>query len=249
MKQLGICLGMVLAGLAVGAVKAQEASPPQAQQDLLEVDLELARLKVSQAEAATANATKESAKRLPTRLCATDQWLRTRLNLPWEHGYGGTKEGARVKAALVARMNAVDAENTRLLKGLLDHWGWFKRSSWGHQADKEAWLLALHADGDLPFQKQVLKLLSPLWSSGETDSANYALLFDRVSVNEGRPQRYGTQGRCTGVGRWAPRPTEAPDHLDGRRRAMGLPPEAEYIAHMNGYCHQDETPADSGPKT
>ena len=124
----------------------------------------------------------------------------------------------------------VDEENTAWLKADLASNGWFLVSRDGPEADNAAWLMAQHADGDLPFQKRILALLEPLVARHETSPKNYAYLYDRVAVNEGRPQRYGTQGGCTGAGLWEPGPTEAPEGLDARRASVGLGTEAAYVA-------------------
>ena len=124
----------------------------------------------------------------------------------------------------------VDADNTRWLKEQVGRSGWFVVSKYGVDADRGAWLLVQHADRDVAFQAEVLSMLEPLSAVGETDPKSYAYLYDRVAVNSQRPQRYGTQGRCTAAGTWEPREVEAPEQLDERRAAVGLPPEAEYIA-------------------
>ena len=64
-------------------------------------------------------------------------------------------------------------------------------------------------------------------------------LYDRVAVNEGRPQRYGTQGRCTGPGSWEPRPIEEAANVDARRtwaEIRGFPRMADYRERMNALC-------------
>jgi hypothetical protein len=96
-----------------------------------------------------------------------------------------------------------------------------------------AWLLVQHADRDVAFQTEMLRILEPLVPARETAQSNYAYLHDRVAVNSGRPQRYGTQGRCTAAGVWEPREVEQPEQLDERRAAVGLGPEADYIAVFN----------------
>ena len=55
------------------------------------------------------------------------------------------------------------------------------------------WLLAQHADDTPSLQARVLDLLAPFKEAGEPRSEYYAYLFDRMAVNSGRPQRYGTQ--------------------------------------------------------
>lgn len=92
--------------------------------------------------------------------------------------------------------------------------------------------LVQHADHDTAFQTNVLTMLTSLVGRKETSPTNYAYLYDRVAVNSNRPQRYGTQGRCTGSGIWEARPTEDPGHLDERRAAVGLEPQAEYRARF-----------------
>lgn len=81
----------------------------------------------------------------------------------------------------------------------------------------------------LAFQKSALVLLEGLLPAMDTQPQSYAYLYDRVAIAEKRPQRYGTQGRCTGPAKWEPYPSENPDGLDKRRAEVGLNSEAEYI--------------------
>lgn len=126
----------------------------------------------------------------------------------------------------------VDEANTQWLKAQLDRSGWFTISKYGEAADSAAWLLVQHADRDPVFQNDVLRLLASLVGRKETNPTNYAYLYDRVAVNTKRPQRYGTQGRCTESGIWQPQPIEDPGRLDEHRAAVGLGPQAEYSARF-----------------
>ncbi len=124
----------------------------------------------------------------------------------------------------------VDVANTAWLKRELDTGGWFTISADGPEADKAAFILVQHADQDPDFQIRTLSLLESLARKGETNPRNYAMLHDRISVLvQDRPQRYGSQGRCTAPGVWTPFTVEDPANLDQRRAAMGLPPEADYV--------------------
>lgn len=127
----------------------------------------------------------------------------------------------------------VDDDNARWLRAQINKSGWFVVSKYGPDADKAAWLLVQHADRDVAFQTEALKILEPLAVARETDPKNYAYLYDRVAVNSGRPQRYGTQGRCTESGVWEPKATELPEQLDERRASVGLEAEATYIARFS----------------
>lgn len=138
--------------------------------------------------------------------------------------------------AFLPRWRSVDEANTRDLKQLLAAHGWFTISAFGPKADRNAWLLVQHADHDVPFQREVLTLLDGLVASRETDVRNYAYLYDRVAVAEGREQRYGTQGRCVAPGRWEPHPIEDPTNVDARRAAAELEPLADYVARFVDLC-------------
>ena len=209
--------------------------------DLVAFEAELAKREAAFPAEKVSGDTREGTKPLLAHLRDLDQFGRGYWNAPHVHGYAGTASEQSFRAAFQLRMRALDAKNLHIFKRLLDHWGWFDRRTWGAQADHDAWLLAQHADDDLPFQEHVLTLLEPLVKSGGTDPSGFAYLFDRVAVNAHRLQRFGTQGYCTGPGTWKPRPIEDPKHVDARRKTMGLEPLAGYIASFKGICHEDQT--------
>ena len=171
------------------------------------------------------------------RRTAEDQFARSHLSAATErvNWAAGLSDPARAYAYFIIASKGcgVDEENTRWLKSHLSQSGWFTVSKYGADADFAVWLLVQHADRDLGFQTDVLSVLGPLVPANETARTNYAYLYDRVAVNSGRPQRYGTQGRCTPAGEWEPREVEQPEKLDERRAAVGLGPEAEYIVAFN----------------
>ena len=88
------------------------------------------------------------------------------------------------------------------------------------------WLLVQHADSDPDFQRYCLALMYEARS--DVDIQNIAYLEDRVRVNDGRPQLYGTQFTIDDAGNLAPLPIDDPEIVDSRRKKVGLPPLAEY---------------------
>jgi hypothetical protein len=128
---------------------------------------------------------------------------------------------------LAAMTCGIDHDNTGWLKDQLAAIGWFDLRKYGRRADQAAWLLVQHADRDPDFQESTLEILRRLAEEGGTSRTNYAYLHDRVAVNHGRPQLYGTQGLCQD-GTWQPRPVERQDDLDQRRTAIGLAREEDY---------------------
>lgn len=125
---------------------------------------------------------------------------------------------------------SVDEENTARLKEVVAQGGWPTISQVGLDASQAAWLLVQHADHDPQFQKQCLKLMKTLPDT-EVSPRNIAYLEDRVRVNTDRDQLYGTQffGQGSNFG---PRPIENVEHIDERRKSMGLEPYAEYERGM-----------------
>ena len=62
----------------------------------------------------------------------------------------------------------------------------------------------------------------------------YAYLIDRVKVNTGEKQIYGTQMQLNAESTsYEPKPTIKPKKLNERRRMVDLPPIEEYIETMN----------------
>jgi len=134
-----------------------------------------------------------------------------------------------------AAVRAVDEDNTRWFRALLDRSGWPGRSRVGDQGALAAWLLAQHADHDADFQRRCLALLEAAVHDGEADAGHWAYLVDRVRCAEGRPQVFGTQfwHGPFGAGPLGPRPIENIEGLDERRRSVGLGPFADYERQMH----------------
>jgi hypothetical protein len=132
------------------------------------------------------------------------------------------------RTELVEHMNAVDRENTAWMKTVIATHGWPGESMVGERGAHAAWLLVQHADLDRAFQKQCLALLERAVAEGEATPIDYAYLYDRVAVGEQRPQRWGTQFGGDGL----PEPIEDGEHVDDRRKAIGLGTMADYAEQM-----------------
>lgn len=124
---------------------------------------------------------------------------------------------------------SVDREHTERMRRIVDELGWPTRSRVGANAEHMAWLLVQHADADIDLQKRCLALMRDA-PPGEVCPAHLAYLEDRINVHEGRPQRYGTQGRHGDDGLWRPHQLADDEHVDELRASVGLGPLDEYIA-------------------
>ncbi|WP_338870109.1 DUF6624 domain-containing protein [Myxococcus stipitatus] len=132
-------------------------------------------------------------------------------------------EAAKVK------LREVDARNTAWLKGVVAKVGWPGRAVAGVRGAFAAWLLVQHADQDVAFQAEVLPMLEKAVARGEGSAKDLAYLMDRVAVNTGKPQRYGTQLEEVN-GRMAPKNLEDPAGVNARRASVGLGTLEEYLA-------------------
>src|ERR1700704_2045749 len=91
--------------------------------------------------------------------------------------------------SILARMQAIDASNTKRMRVIIRKYWWPGPELVGRDGTEAAFLLVQHAD--LAFQKEVLPLVVKAYKSGKLSGQNYALLLDRVLVGEGKRQVYG----------------------------------------------------------
>ena len=123
-------------------------------------------------------------------------------------------------------MEAVHHRNAEALRDILARVGWPGRSVAGDDGAAAAWRIVQHAIGEPDFMSGCLPLIHEAAAAGEADPAEAAFLEDRIRVFEGRPQLYGTQYDWDDEGRAMVLTygLEAPDSVEERRRAVGLPP-------------------------
>jgi hypothetical protein len=133
---------------------------------------------------------------------------------------------------LLMRMAEADAQNTMWLDEVIQQQGWPTKSMVGEDGAQAAFLIVQHSP--VPqFQKKCLELLERAVKQNEADIINLVYLTDRIRTFEGKPQVYGTQGQTNADGLIIPFPIEDEEHVDERRKAIGLEPIAEYFKNMN----------------
>jgi hypothetical protein len=120
--------------------------------------------------------------------------------------------------------------NADFLKGTIRRIGcWPDAPKVGDEASHGAWRIAYHADHDPAFQQQCLALMRACPSMESVSSRDIAYLHDRVCVNLGRPQLYGTQIEYMNC-RYVPKGSVFDlKGLDERRSHMKL---CSFIGHL-----------------
>ena len=144
-------------------------------------------------------------------------------------------ERAAAMHALWAPVSAMDDRLLAELLPLVPEEGWFTPDQYGERASSAAFLIIQHSNVEQ--WRRFVSVLEPLALAGQIDGQDYGLMYDRLAVNEGRPQRYGTQVTCKGgkfVVDWEH--LEDPANADARREAIGFGWSlAEYEQSFAGY--------------
>ena len=102
------------------------------------------------------------------------------------------------------------------------------------QGSQNFWLMVQHADHDPKFQQKVLKQMKIEVAKENADPANYAKLTDRVNLNLGKGQIYGTQVTYNlKICQAYPKDLTDSIHVNKRRAEMRLEPIEKYLNEMS----------------
>ena len=136
----------------------------------------------------------------------------------------GSSAAARwAGARATAHARQVDARALTFVREALDRYDWIDRHRFGNRTSRSAWLLVQHADQDPALQTMALDRMQSYLENDGVRKRDYAYLWDRVAVNHGRLQRFGTQPVWECVeGKLSLQPIEDPESVDERRQTMGL---------------------------
>ncbi|NJB70521.1 hypothetical protein GGR42_000983 [Saonia flava] len=103
----------------------------------------------------------------------------------------------------------------------------------GKEGSSNFWVMVQHSDHNPEFQKEVLKKMKVEVDKGNTDSRNYGLLVDRVKLNTGQAQVYGTQVSYNmEVCQAFPKNLGDSINVNKRRKEIGLEPLENYLNDM-----------------
>ncbi|HMU03577.1 MAG TPA: hypothetical protein PJ990_08145, partial [Saprospiraceae bacterium] len=88
------------------------------------------------------------------------------------------------------------------------------------------WLALQHTDKK--YRKKYFPLIEEAVKKGDLSKQQYALMKDRILMDDGKPQLYGSQienGKLYEL--------ESPDSVNERRKVMELEPLEEYLKNFN----------------
>ena len=141
------------------------------------------------------------------------------------------KAGSAQTDSLWKIITRLDAKNLAKVNNTVAKYGWPSPQMIGFNGSFTMFLVIQHAD--LATQEKYLPIIRKAEKDGIILSSNLAILEDRVAMREGKRQLYGSQvttNKLTGTKYLYP--IIDPDHVDERRKSMGLPPMDDYAKLM-----------------
>jgi hypothetical protein len=157
-----------------------------------------------------------------------DQGLRGEIDsVSKKYGYNSPQ-----MKQLWAEMSVKDSLNLIKVTAILDKYGWLGPDAVGNSGAITLFLVIQHADQGV--QEKYLPMMREAVKNGKALGGNLALLEDRVALEEGKKQIYGSQvGRDEKTGKFYIRPIEDEINVDKRRASVGLPPLRNYVKQWN----------------
>ncbi len=125
-------------------------------------------------------------------------------------------------------IRAQDAKNLSRVTELLDKFGWLGTDDVGRKGNQALFLVIQH--GDTATRKKYLPLMREATERGKAAVSELALLEDRVLLDEGKNQRYGSQVKFDpDNGTYELYPIDDESGVNERRQDMGLAPLEDYL--------------------
>jgi hypothetical protein len=128
------------------------------------------------------------------------------------------------------KLEIVDTANQLRLDEIVKQHGWPETKDVGTKAVRGAFLVVQHAPQQ--YKKRYFTMVQKAMERGDLPKSEFAKLDDRVRMNDGQPQRYGTQiTDIAGIRTFWQIEDEA--NVDKRRAEIGLEPMAELARRSN----------------
>ncbi|MHC1705540.1 MAG: DUF6624 domain-containing protein [Tenuifilaceae bacterium] len=132
-----------------------------------------------------------------------------------------------VVSALQKLKSLLNERNQKELEALIAKNGWPKNSEVGSKAAEAAFYIIQHSDAEK--QQKYIPMLKKCCEEKEANWIHYAMLYDRMKMNQKLPQKYGTQmnldNRKTGT--YEIYQLEDKSKVNEWRKELGLPPLKE----------------------
>jgi hypothetical protein len=138
-----------------------------------------------------------------------------------------------VVLAMRRLQNMQNQLNLEELELLLQEKGWPKRSQVGPTAAGAAFFIIQHSNAEA--QQKYISMFEKRCRENEADCNQYALMFDRMRMNQNLPQRFGTHHYLDPAAGKTDElyPLEDETKVDEWRKEIGLEPLNDYLKRAN----------------
>ena len=127
---------------------------------------------------------------------------------------------------LIELMNEKDSINLLKIEKILGEYGWLGANIIGEQGNKTLFLVIQHSD--LETQIKYLPMMREAVKKGNAKGKDFALLEDRIAMEQGKRQIYGSQIKIDGDEFYV-YPIIEPEKVNQRRAEVGLEPIEDYV--------------------
>lgn len=132
----------------------------------------------------------------------------------------------------LAQRDSVGNDNQRRIKQLYRQYGYLGLKQVGEK-ETDFWISIQHADNDIGFQKQMLKVLKKEIRRNNSPRIHYAMLEDRIAVNTHQKQRFGSQVTYNKMGQAIPKNGLIDSaNVEKLRKAYDMPTFKKYYNDM-----------------
>ncbi len=136
-----------------------------------------------------------------------------------------------------AAYQRVIRSNFPVVQQILDKYGFPGYDLIGKEGSGNYFILVQHSDFNVDFQKKALKLMKIQVDKKNASGSTYGYLVDRIKINTGKKQIYGTQVQM-GENGTKLKPCTDTLNLDKRRKSIGLSPIKDYLEQCDEVFRQ-----------
>jgi len=132
-------------------------------------------------------------------------------------------------------VTTIDSMNQIVLDSLINIYGWLGYNEVGTSGENGSFLIIQHSDRNVEFQEKCLALLQTELYNSNINPQYFAMLYDRIKVNKGEPQLFGSQVEIDeSIQKFVPKKTYSTQHLNAYRLYMQFGSTIEdYLELMN----------------
>jgi hypothetical protein len=128
--------------------------------------------------------------------------------------------------AMWEKMQILDTANQLRLDEIVKQHGWPEKKDVGAKAAYAAFIVVQHAPRE--YMQRYFPMVQKSMERGDLSKNSFAMFDDRLRMEYGHAQRYGTQLNTDGKGVRTFWPIEDEANVDKRRAEVGYEPMAEY---------------------